>query len=181
MEDHVTILTTTPRWKELCFASALFLLVVILCFGTQASANLHMIIKIILVAKFGIDVLAMGIHYTITKERLIVKWLDIPLRVVKREGILHAAYLHAWRDIVSFGQVHMTGTVYGHIIYVTLKGCKKCYSPDQNRWWHKVSHPFHTACIWLPRDNKQSYIDLFAKYYPSLEIQPIDIKKGGKL
>lgn len=173
MQDRVRILTTPLRWKELWSALALFLIIV-LFFGVQASTNLDITAITILVAKFGIDVLVMGIHYTMTSERLIVKWLNIPLRTIRWENISHAAYLHAWRDMMSFGKWNMTGMAYGHIIYVTLKGCKSCYSPDRNRWWHKVSHPFHTVCIWLPRDTKYLYVDFFAECYPTLEIQPID-------
>lgn len=173
MEYSRNILTTPPRWKEIWCALALFFIIVILCFGSQASTNLDITIKVILVAKFGIDVLGAGVHYTITRERLIVKCLNIPLRTIRWKNISHAAYLHDWHDMISFSKWHIAGTVYGHIIFLTLNGCPKYHPERQNRHWYSVRHPFRTVCIWLPEETRYEYIDFFKACYPELEMQPV--------
>ena len=176
--DHNTILTTPPRWgKFRC--TTLYLALSLIMFLSIRSHFRHWgyYLTIPFFAILAFNVFCTGINYTISKNGIVVNWLNIPLHKIAWDMIGHAIYLHRWSDPRFSFRRHEHGPVYGQIIYVTLKGCTPLHVDSQTRLWHNLLHPFHTACIWLPRDNKQLYIDLFAKYYPSLEVQPIDMNK----
>ena len=175
MSDHNRIMTTPPRWRTFGLSTTYFLTCLITFVMIEDKISTLGYVFIIL---FFIVLLfrsfCSGVNYTISDKSLTVNWLDIPLRNIPWNRIGHAIYLHAWIDPKSYFKRHEYGPTYGQIIYISLHGCPRLHHKSQTRFWHNLLHPFHTACIWLPRDNKYEYIDLFKNYYPNLEIQPLD-------
>lgn len=175
MSDHKRILITPPRWRQLSGWGALLFLCFVLYTGIDAAPdNPGRIPLIIFLGYLLIMAIVPGVHYAITKEGIIVMWINIPLRRIRWAQVGHAEYLHLWKGTRRFytdlGRGHRTG----QMIYVTLKGCPQYLPKYQYREVHNWLHPFRAMSIWLPRETKYEYIDLFMEYYGELSIQPID-------
>ena len=162
VSDHNRILTTPPRWGRLCGFVGLLLTYAIIWMEAELKAthpgNIFFLILFVLTA---FSIFTSGMHYTIRNEGIVVKWLNVPIRIVKWEQIGYAEYIHIWKDVRHFYTDLERGLVSGQIIYVTLKGRPRYYPRYDVRTWHSLMHPLGAMCIRLPRDTKYQYIDLF--------------------
>ena len=176
--DHDRILTTPIKWGKFWGTAAILLLYLGLYLGIDAAPNnpgrIPFVIILIILAG---DAFVCGIHYTISKKHLIVNWMYFPLRKIPWVKVAHAGYIHIWKEARPFYTTLERGFVSGQIIYVTLKGCPAYRPQEEVRAYHNWRHPFLSLCIWLPRETKYEYINLFKAYYPALEIQPVDERK----
>lgn len=178
MSDHKRKLTTQIRWGKFGCDAAVFLLLLI-CYAEMdiAQDNPGRIVLLVILIGFFVSAMIPGIHYTITYEGIIVKWLNIPLRKIRWAQVEHAEYLHLWYDLRRFYTDLGKGPKTGQLIYVTLKGCPRYFPMSQHRAVHNRLHPFRAMTIWLARDTKHIYIDFFKECYPNLKMQPVDNEK----
>lgn len=173
MSDRNHILTTPPRWRRLWGFSVLLFAYSILWLDARFEAT-HPgnIVFLVLCFIAALEAFIPGVHYTISKEGLIIRWLNIPIRKICWDKVGRAEYIHIWKDTRRFYTNLERGPTSGQIIYVTLKGCPYYHPSYEVRAWHNLLHPFRSMCLWLPRETKYEYIDLFKEYFPLLEIQP---------
>ena len=134
-------------------------------------------------------ILRLCVHYTISDQFLIAKFLYIPFRRIRWKDIDYAIYVHKRKDIylkysVLFrGILPRIGTRYEQIIYVSLAGCSHYIPSYHIRLFHNLRHPFRTMCLWLPSGSKYptyQIVDTFQECYPELKIQPTKQEDLGR-
>jgi hypothetical protein len=189
MDSPKRKITLPIRWGRLIITSVVFLMF-FTGFTLISQVQFHSVLNYILGVYALILFLAalrLCIHYTITEEGLIAKFLYIPFRKIPWVRVGRAMYVHKWKDIVPkyFGKgiLPWVETSYGKIIFVSLIGCEKYIPSYHIRLFFSLRHPFRTMCLWLPSGSKYptyQIVDIFQEYYPELKIQPTKQEDLGR-
>lgn len=104
-------------------------------------------------------------HYSIHSEGIKVRFLWIPVRLIKWEHISHAEYVYRWHTGAKNAQITGQG------IFVTLRGCPFfCPEIDALNMF-QLRHPFGSFFIRFTPKHQQKYVDAFMLYYPELDYQ----------
>ena len=189
MDSPKRKITLPIRWGRLIITGVVFLMF-FTGFTLISQVQFHSVLNYILGVYALILFLAalrLCIHYTITEEGLIAKFLYIPFWKIPWERVGCAMYVHKWKDIVPkyFGKgiLPWVETSYGKIIFVSLIGCEKYIPSYHIRLFFSLRHPFRTMCLWLPSSSKYptyQIVDTIKEYYPELKIQPTKQEDLGR-
>lgn len=104
-------------------------------------------------------------HWSIHEKFIMVHFLWIPVRIIRWEKVFNAEYIYSWSTGAKWG------TMEGQGIFITLEGCP-LFSPEVDALnFFMMQHPFRTIFIrFTPRKQKR-YVELFKRYYPTLDFQ----------
>ena len=118
-------------------------------------------------------VLGMGIillvwecfHYGITEKGLSIRFLYIPLFLIRWEKISTAQYICSWRNGRSGSEEK------GYGIFVTL-GSSPAFLPEiDGLGMFLLKHPFRAFFIRFTAKKRVEYVKAFRKHYPDLLFQ----------
>ena len=116
-------------------------------------------------------------HYSIHSDGIKVRFLWVPIRLIKWEQVAHAEYVYRWHTGAKGAK--MTGQG----IFVTLRGCPYfCPEIDALNMF-TLRHPLGSFFIRFTPKYQKRYVDIFSHYFPRLDYQigyESNLKKGQK-
>ncbi len=110
-------------------------------------------------------------HYSIHKKYIMVRFLCIPVRIIRWDKVSTAQYLYQWGSTNKYAQWEKHGKSRGQGIFVTLKGCPPFVPELDGLDTFTLRHPIGSFFIrFTPRQQKK-YVKIFQSYFPELSFQ----------
>lgn len=162
-------ITIPPYWVNITVAlSFLILSVVLRNWGMSDGDTLSRRSEygLSFLARVSILALLTGcLHWTICEKGIVVRFLWIPIRLIRWNNISTAEYVFEWFTGSSYMKMDGQG------IFVTLHGCP-CFSPEIDGLnMFLLKHPVGSLFIRFTPRKQKKYVALFQHYYPELDFQ----------
>lgn len=105
------------------------------------------------------------LHWTICEQGIIVRFLLIPIRLIRWDKITMAEYIYNW--FTGSSSIKMDGQG----IFITLVGCP-LFSPEIDGLnMFLLKHPIGSLFIRFTPRKQIEYVELFQLYFPELDFQ----------
>lgn len=106
------------------------------------------------------------VHYSFGNGGIVVRFLWIPIRLIKWDLIENAEYIYKWNTGVKY-----FGDMDGQGIFVTLQGCSIFVPEVDGLNLFLLRHPFRSLFIRFTPRNQKAYVAAFKAHCPQLEFQ----------
>ena len=158
-----------PYWAKIIFGAIILAIPILLRIwirypGTFSNWMENWQFRFLVIA--GIYIIIEGcFHWSIHERFIMIHFLWIPVRIIRWKKVSTAEYIYSWSTGAKWGEMEGQG------IFVTLEGCP-FFSPEVDALnFFMMRHPFRTLFIrFTPRKQKR-YVELFKRYYPTLDVQ----------
>ena len=118
------------------------------------------------VAAMSCSILIRGaIHYSISHRGVTVRFLMIPIRLIKWENIANAQYINSWQMTEKAGKRKGKG-----IVFTTAK-CPVFAPEIDGLETYQLKHPLSFFFIHFSTSQHKRYVEAFQYYYPELKFQ----------
>ena len=106
-----------------------------------------------------------SIHYSISHRGVTVRFLMIPIRLIKWENIANAQYINTWQMTEKAGKRKGKG-----IVFTTAK-CPVFAPEIDGLETYQLKHPLSFFFIHFSTSQHKRYVEAFRHYYPELKFQ----------
>lgn len=154
-----------PYWVDLA-ASFIFLGIAFWCWNVTEYMSYRMAARIRMIGGVGTLLLIKTLfHYSIHEKGIYIRFIWIPVWLIRWERISSAEYIYKWYTGAKWGKMDGQG------IFVTLNGCPY-FSPEIDPLnMFELRYVFRCFFIRFTPKRQRSYVEIFKQYYPTLDFQ----------